>query len=321
MMQAVSVVGLLTRASVVQSASGFAKSAPRRTFYSSSLSMAKKVVLTDIVDTAVAAGSFSTLAAALDAAGLVDTLKSKGPFTVFAPTDTAFAKLPVGTVEDLLKPENKVKLASILTYHVLAGEVMASSVLTMDGKSAATVNGASVKIGVKNGIVTVDSATVVTTNIKTSNGVIHAIDSVMIPVVLADIVDTAVAAGSFSTLAAALGAAGLVDTLKGKGPFTVFAPTDEAFAKLPKGTVEDLLKPENKAKLASILTYHVVAGEVMASAVVTMDGKEAVTVNGATVKIGVKNGVVTVDSATVVTTDIKTSNGVIHVIDSVMIPK
>jgi uncharacterized surface protein with fasciclin (FAS1) repeats len=139
--------------------------------------------------------------------------------------------------------------------------------------------------------------------------------------VLVDIVDTAVAAGSFKTLATALGAADLVATLKGKGPFTVFAPTDEAFAKLPKGTVEDLLKPENKAKLAAILTYHVVAGEVMASTVVTMDGKTAATVNGASVKIGVKGGKVTVDDANVVTTDIKTSNGVIHVIDTVMIPK
>jgi len=137
----------------------------------------------------------------------------------------------------------------------------------------------------------------------------------------ADIVDTAVANGSFTTLAAALGAAGLVDTLKGDGPFTVFAPTDEAFAKLPKGTVDDLLKLENKAKLTSILTYHVLAGEVMASTVVTMDGKKATTVNGADVTIGVKDGTVTVDDAVVVTTDVKASNGVIHVIDSVMIPK
>jgi transforming growth factor-beta-induced protein len=138
---------------------------------------------------------------------------------------------------------------------------------------------------------------------------------------MADIVDTAVAAGSFGTLAAALGAAGLVDTLKGPGPFTVFAPTDEAFAKLPEGTVADLLKPENKAKLTSILTYHVLSGEVMAATVVTMDGAKVPTVNGASVTIGVKGGVVTVDDATVVTTDIKTDNGVIHVIDSVMIPK
>jgi uncharacterized surface protein with fasciclin (FAS1) repeats len=113
----------------------------------------------------------------------------------------------------------------------------------------------------------------------------------------------------------------LVDTLKGKGPFTVFAPTDEAFAKLPEGTVDDLLKPENKAKLASILMYHFFAGKVKASTVVTMDGKKAATVNGASVTIGVKDGVVKVDKATVVTTDIAASNGVIHVIDSIMIPK
>ena len=136
-----------------------------------------------------------------------------------------------------------------------------------------------------------------------------------------DIVDTAVAAGSFKTLAAALQAAGLIETLKGTGPFTVFAPTDAAFAKLPKGTVEDLLKPENKAKLIAILTYHVVPGSVMAAQVVTMNGKEAKTVNGQSVKIVVKGGTVTVDGAKVVTTDIKASNGVIHVIDSVILPK
>ena len=136
-----------------------------------------------------------------------------------------------------------------------------------------------------------------------------------------DIVDTAVAAGSFKTLAAALQAAGLIETLKGKGPFTVFAPTDEAFAKLPAGTVADLLKPENKAKLTAILTYHVVPGSVMAAQVVTMDGKEAKTVNGQSVKISVKGGTVMVDGAKVVTTDIKASNGVIHVIDSVILPK
>jgi uncharacterized surface protein with fasciclin (FAS1) repeats len=135
-----------------------------------------------------------------------------------------------------------------------------------------------------------------------------------------DIVDTAVAAGSFKTLAAALQAAGLVETLKGTGPFTVFAPTDAAFAKLPKGTVEDLLKPENKAKLIAILTYHVVPGTVMAAQVVTMNGKEARTVNGRSVKIAVKGGTVTIDGAQVVTTDVKASNGVIHVIDSVILP-
>ena len=133
-----------------------------------------------------------------------------------------------------------------------------------------------------------------------------------------DIVDTAVAAGSFKTLAAALTAAGLVDTLKGAGPFTVFAPTDEAFAKLPAGTVENLLKPENKAKLQAILTYHVVPGAVMASQVTSL--KEAKTVNGEMVKVSTMGGAVMINNAKVVTTDIKASNGVIHVIDTVILP-
>ncbi len=131
-----------------------------------------------------------------------------------------------------------------------------------------------------------------------------------------DIVDTAVAAGSFKTLAAALQAAGLVETLKGKGPFTVFAPTDEAFAKLPAGTVEALLK--DKEKLTQILLYHVVAGNVMAKDVVKL--KSAKTVQGSSVKINVSGGKVMVDNANVIKTDIATSNGVIHVIDSVILP-
>ena len=133
-----------------------------------------------------------------------------------------------------------------------------------------------------------------------------------------DIVETAVAAGSFTTLAKALQAAGLIDTLKGKGPFTVFAPTDEAFAKLPAGTIEELLKPENKAKLQAILTYHVVSGKVMASQVTGL--KSAMTVNGQSVTIAVMDGGVMIDNAHVVKTDIATSNGVIHVIDTVLIP-
>jgi uncharacterized surface protein with fasciclin (FAS1) repeats len=135
----------------------------------------------------------------------------------------------------------------------------------------------------------------------------------------ADIVDTAVAAGSFKTLVAAVKAAGLVDTLKGPGPFTVFAPTDEAFSKLPAGTVDDLLKPENKAKLVAILTYHVVPGNVTAKQVTKL--KNAKTVQGQEVKISTKGGSVMVDNAKVVKTDIATTNGVIHVIDTVILPK
>lgn len=132
-----------------------------------------------------------------------------------------------------------------------------------------------------------------------------------------DIVDTAVAAGSFNTLATALKEADLIDTLKGKGPFTVFAPTDDAFAKLPPGTIEALLK--DKAKLRAILTYHVVSGKVMAADVVKLNS--AKTVNGQSVSIRLKDGAVLVDNARVIKTDIATSNGVIHVIDSVVLPK
>ena len=134
-----------------------------------------------------------------------------------------------------------------------------------------------------------------------------------------DIVDTAVAAGQFTTLAAALKAAGLVETLKGTGPFTVFAPTDAAFAKLPKGTVEELLKPENRAKLTAILTYHVVSGKVMAADVVKV--KDAKTIQGGSIMVNASGGKVMVDSANVVKADIGASNGVIHVVDTVLMPK
>lgn len=274
----------------------------------------------DIVDTAVGAGSFKTLVAAVKAADLVETLKGKGPFTVFAPSDEAFAKLPAGTVEELVKPENKEKLVAILTYHVVPGKVMAKDVVKLT--AAKTVQGQEVAIKVADGKVTVDSANVVKTDIGCSNGVIHVIDKVIMPATkpsAPDIVDTAVKAGKFNTLVAAVKAAGLVETLKGEGPFTVFAPTDEAFAKLPKGTVESLLKPENKEKLVAILTYHVVPGKVMAKDVVKLC--EAKTVQGSAVKIVVDGTKVSVDGANVVKTDIETSNGVIHIIDSVILPK
>ncbi|GAB5374958.1 MAG: fasciclin domain-containing protein [Acuticoccus sp.] len=133
-----------------------------------------------------------------------------------------------------------------------------------------------------------------------------------------DIVDTAVSVGSFETLAAALGAAGLVETLKGEGPFTVFAPTDEAFAKLPEGTVDTLLKPENKDQLTAVLTYHVVPGAVMAADVVKIS--EADTVNGAGIDIAVKDGTVMINNARVTAADVSASNGVSHVIDTVLLP-
>lgn len=269
----------------------------------------------DIVDTAVGAGSFKTLAAALQAAGLVDALKGDGPFTVLAPTDDAFAKLPKGTVENLLKPENKKQLIGVLTYHVVKGNVPAEQVVKLSG--ATSLNGQRIDIAVKDGKVSVDKANVVKTDIACSNGVIHVIDAVILPAG-DNLVETAVKAGSFETLVAAAKAAGLAEALTGEGPLTVFAPTDEAFAKLPEGTVANLLKPENKQKLADILKYHVVAGRVYSPAAVSA-GK-AKTLLGQEIKISVEGKQAMVNDAKILATDIDASNGVIHVIDSVILP-
>lgn len=266
----------------------------------------------DIVDTAVSAGSFSTLVAAVKAAGLVETLKGEGPFTVFAPTDEAFEAIPKDTLNALLK--DKKALTAILTYHVVPGKVKAKDVVKLT--SAKTVNGQEVAIAIKHDVVSIDGANVIKTDIGTSNGVIHVIDTVIMP---KDIVDRAAGVKDFSTLVAAVKAAGLVETLKGDGPFTVFVPTNDAFAALPDGTVETLLKPENKAKLSSILTYHVVAGNLLSEDVVNL--KSAKTVQGQDVIIQVIDGTVMINGAKVVKTDVLANNGVIHVIDSVLLPK
>jgi transforming growth factor-beta-induced protein len=275
----------------------------------------------DIVDTAVAAGSFKTLATALQAAGLVDALKGAGPFTVFAPTDEAFAALPAGTLDALLKDPKA--LGEVLKYHVVSGAVKAADVVKLS--EAKSLQGEPIAIKVDGGKVMVNGANVVSTDIETSNGILHVIDAVILPPSMVkaedkmearDIVDTAVAAGSFKTLAAALGAAGLVDALKGEGPFTVFAPTDEAFAALPAGTVEGLLK-DPKA-LAEILKYHVVAGKVMAADAAKLT--EAETLQGAPIAISVKDGKVMINDAEVISADVMAKNGVIHVINKVILP-
>ena len=273
----------------------------------------------DIVDTAVAAGSFNTLVTAVQAAGLVDALKGDGPFTVFAPTDEAFAAIPADMLSALLA--NPEALSQILLYHVLPGKVMAASVA--DGLSVETLQGAPVTFSVMDGKAMINGANIVTTDIETSNGVIHVIDAVIVPPAEAasegpamDIVDTAVAAGSFNTLVAAVQAAGLEDALRGDGPFTVFAPTDEAFAAIPAETLTALLAdPE---ALSQILLYHVLSGKVMAESVA--DGLSVETLQGAPVDFSVVDGKAMINGATIVATDIETSNGVIHVIDAVILP-
>jgi transforming growth factor-beta-induced protein len=270
----------------------------------------------DIVTTAVNAGQFKTLASLLQAAGLVDTLKTGGPFTVFAPTDAAFAKVPKATLDALAA--DPAKLKAVLLYHVVAGNVPASEVVKL--MSAKTLNGADVAIKVENGSVFVNGAKVTTPDVMASNGTIHVIDTVLLPPAPAqNIVKTAVAAGQFKTLASLLKKAGLVKTLQ-SGTWTVFAPTDAAFARVPKATLAKL--GSNPSLLKKVLLYHVVKGAVPASTVLTLNGKSVGTMSGSKVQIKIVGGNVFLNGLTKVTTaDVKASNGYIHIINKVLIPK
>jgi uncharacterized surface protein with fasciclin (FAS1) repeats len=287
------------------------------------------VVASTIVDIAVEDGRFGTLVTALQAAGLVDTLAGEGPFTVFAPTDDAFAALPDGVVAGLL--EDVPALTDVLTYHVVSGSVLAEQVVGLT--SATTLQGEDVTVALNDGSVMIDGANVVITDIIGSNGVIHVIDAVILPSAIAaslaapedameaappakTIVDIAVEDGRFGTLVTALQTAGLVDTLSGEGPFTVFAPTDDAFGALPEGVVAGLL--EDVPALTDVLTYHVVSGSVLAEQVVGLTS--ATTLQGEDVTVAVDDGSVMIDGANVIITDIIGSNGVIHVIDAVILP-
>jgi transforming growth factor-beta-induced protein len=284
----------------------------------------------DIVDTAIANGNFTTLVSAVEAAGLVDTLKGEGPFTVFAPTDEAFNALPEGTVPALLA--DIPALTDVLLYHVVPGEYMAADVAQVT--SLDTELGEPLSVRVEGDAVYVNDAMIVTTDVQASNGVIHVIDAVLMPpaedemaageetmaaeeeMAGPDIVDTAIANGNFTTLVSAVEAAGLVDTLKDQGPYTVFAPTDEAFNALPEGTLPALLA--DIPALTDVLLYHVVPGKYMAADLTQVDSLD--TALGVPLAIRVENGNVFVNDVQVTTTDIETSNGVIHVINGVLIP-
>lgn len=270
----------------------------------------------DIVATAVSAGQFNTLAAALKAAGLVEALQGKGPFTVFAPTDEAFAGLPKGTVESLLKPENKAKLQAILKYHVVSGLVTSKEIGNVP--AAATLQGQIVKPAVTESGVKINAANVTKADIGCTNGVIHIIDSVILPESRA-IPALARDNGNFKTLLAAVEAAGLAETLSGTGPFTVFAPTDDAFARMPKSVLAALLKPENKDTLTKILTYHVVSGRV--TSVDAVKAGKAATLEGGSIAATSAAGKVMINTSTVAVADIDASNGVVHAIDAVLIPE
>ena len=292
------------------------------------LALALPVMAQDQTIVEIAAGNddFSTLVAAVTAADLAETLSGDGPFTVFAPTNDAFetALDELGlTLDDVVGDIDL--LTSILTYHVVAGEVFAADL--SDGQRVATVNGATFVVNLDDGASITDSAgrstNIVATDIDASNGVIHVIDSVILPP-SQTIVDIAAGNDDFSTLVAAVMAAELAETLSGEGPFTVFAPTNEAFTSTLNElglTLDDIAGDPDL--LTSILTYHVINGSVYSSDL--SDGLEAATINGATFTVNISDDGVTLSDGmsreiTVVATDIEGTNGVIHVIDEVILP-
>jgi uncharacterized surface protein with fasciclin (FAS1) repeats len=286
----------------------------------------------NIVELAESVKDLSTLVSAVVAADLADTLSSPGPFTVFAPTNEAFAALPAGTLDSLMKPENKAQLADILTYHVLPAQVLAKDVKRL--QAVATVEGKNVIVKKSGDVVTVgpsskDQKTVTVADNLASNGVVHIIDGVMLPPskspTVPNIVELAESVKDLSTLVSAVVAADLADTLSSPGPFTVFAPTNKAFASLPAGTLDNLMKPENKAELVDILTYHVLPVEAYADdldlfqASTTVEGKPLhVQKWGGVVKVG--PSLKSEDLKTVTGPDNAASNGVVHIVDGVLLP-
>ena len=259
------------------------------------------------------AGSFTTLVAAVQAAGLLDTLLGPGPYTLFAPTDEAFGKLPAGTVEGLLN--DIPALSNILLYHVVWGkEVMAADV---SKNPVVMANGGVASLTVADGA-KIDNAGIIEVDWMGTNGIIHVIDQVILPGTAPGdqtIVGNLVAQGNFTTLVAAVTAAGLVDTLNSAGPFTLFAPTDAAFAKLPAGTVEGLLN--DIPALTDILLYHVISGAKVESSAVTAGSVNMANGDAATLST---EGGVKINAANVFGVDWQNSNGVIHIIDSVILP-
>tara|TARA_X000001036_G_scaffold287832_1_gene267440 strand:- start:1120 stop:2874 length:1755 start_codon:yes stop_codon:yes gene_type:complete len=271
--------------------------------------------LVDIPATAQSTGVHTALVAALAQVNLVATLQGTGPFTVFAPTDQAFTDAGIDLTTFDTDEENAT-LVDILTYHVVSGTVVSSDLT--DGMTAAALNQDTLTFSVSATEVKVNDAVVTTADVATSNGVIHVIDKVLMPpTVLVDIPTTADSTGIHTALVAALAQANLVATLQGTGPFTVFAPTDQAFADAGIDLTTFDTDEEN-ATLVDILTYHVVSGTVMSSDLT--DGMEASALNQDTLTFSVSATEVKVNDAVVTAADVATSNGVIHVIDKVLMP-
>jgi len=286
----------------------------------------------NIVQLAQSVDDLSTLVTAVVAANLTSTLSGAGPFTVFAPTNEAFADLPKDVLDYLLKPENKKDLVEILEYHVIGGAAIYSKDLKYH-QDVKTVEGQDVDINVHyfSHHVTVNHYSFVTqADNAASNGVVHIINRVLIPegwsprkpAADKNIVQLAQSVDDLSTLVQAVVAANLTSVLSGPGPFTVFAPTNEAFAKLPAGTLQHLLKPENVKQLVGILEYHVVSGDVQSKDLKIF--QEVKTLEGEKLEIianPIRHEVYINKDAKVTAADNEATNGVVHIIDNVLIPK
>jgi uncharacterized surface protein with fasciclin (FAS1) repeats len=269
--------------------------------------------INNLADVLALDGRFTTLLTAVGAAGLGDTLTTGGPFTLFAPTDAAFAKLPPGTVESLVA--NPDALRNILLYHVLGEPKRALELISR--RSAQTLQGSDVTISLRHGSVLVNDSRVINANVKAPNAVIHVIDTVLLPPPPeVNLLETLRADGRFDTLVAALTAAGLDTVVATNGPLTVFAPTDEAFAKLPAGTVEALLADIDALK--NVLLYHVVSGDKSAKELLKQRSVE--TLQGSNVHVYWWWGRVFVNRSQVIDADISAGNGTVHAIKEVLLP-
>ena len=274
---------------------------------------AEDININSLVDVLALDGRFTTLIAAVQAAGLADALATGGPFTVFAPTDDAFAALPAGTVESLVT--NIPALQNILLYHVLDDSKSAYDLLCK--RSVETLQGETVAVSLNRSGILVNESRVLNPNVKAPNGIIHVIGAVLLPPPpQPNLIETLEADGRFTTLLAALDIAGLKDTVATGGPFTIFAPTDEAFAALPPGTVESLVT--NVPALQNILLYHVVDGNQSAKEL--LRERKVETLQSSEVRVSRKRNDVFVNRSQVIEANVSASNGTIHAINQVLLP-
>ena len=275
------------------------------------------------MNTAIANGNFKILVKALQVTDLVNTLQSSGPFTFFAPTDAAFAKLSPGFIDELLKPENKLVLTRILAYYVVSGNLTTTAIKALHPPIQATnIVGQSFLVTNDGSHLKVNNATVIIADVFATNGVIHAIDTVLLsPTDLKNIFITISENGNFRFLAECVLATGLSQTLQTGGPFTLFAPTEIAFAKLTPEILIYLLSPQNRDFLVRILLYHLIPSNLTAAAIKALNPPvEIKTLNDHSLSVTENGNELLVNGARVLITDVFATNGIIHGIDTLLIP-